>query len=286
MSKLLKAFASGGNVRVYITNTTDITNDAIIAHDLYPSAASVLGKTMTIALMMGSMMKGEEALTIKINGNGPIGNVIVDSNAKGTVRGYVDNPHVHFSRGGKLDDITTLGYNGYYDIIKDLKLKDLYSSTIAIQTGDLAKDFTYYFAASEQTPSLVALASTINEDNTAKVTGGVIIQLMPGASETDIVAIEEKMGLLENLSDLLLKHKNLEDILALICSDYQVLEEIEVKFYCPCSWEGFYNAIKSIGKEGILHLLENEDNSEVVCHYCNTRYEYTHKDLNKLLEDL
>src|SRR5690554_5566969 len=168
MNNLIKALTCGGRVRVYITNTTDVVNEAIRLHDLWPSAASVLGKTMTVALMMGAMLKGEEALTIKIDGNGPIGNVIVDSDSKGNVRGYVDHPHVHFSRKATLDDVTTLGYNGYIDVIKDLKLKDLYSSTIPLETGDLAKDFTYYFAKSEQTPSVVALGTIMNEDNTCK----------------------------------------------------------------------------------------------------------------------
>ena len=111
----------------------------------------------------------------KIDGNGPIGIVIADGNAKGEVRGYVSNPHVHFSKAGSLDEVTTLGYNGYIDVIKDLKLKDFYSSTIPLQTGDLAKDFTYYFAYSEQTPTLTSLGTVIGEDNACKLCGGIII---------------------------------------------------------------------------------------------------------------
>lgn len=284
MNNLIKVLGFNGRVRAYIVNTTNVTNEAIKIHDLWPSAASVLGKTMTIALMIGAMLKGEEALTLKLNGNGPIGNVVVDSDSKGNVRGYVDYPHVHFSRKSKLDDVTTLGYNGYIDVIKDLKLKDLYSSTIAINTGDLAKDFTYYFATSEQTPSLIALGSTISEDNTCKVSGGLIIQLMPDALEEDIVQLEEKASLLNNFSELLLKHDNLKSILDLIFDDYQILDTMDVRFHCDCSKEKFLGGIASLGKTEILDIINTTGHAEVVCHYCNTKYIYSKEELEQLLK--
>lgn len=287
MNKLIKALAHDGRIRVYIANTTDVTNEAIRLHDLYPSAASVLGKTMTVALMMGAMLKGEEALTIKIDGNGPIGNVVVDSDSKGNVRGYVDRPHVHFSKQQQLDDKTTLGYNGYIDVVKDLKLKDLYSSTIPLETGDLAIDFTYYFAKSEQTPSIVALGSTINEDNSCKVTGGMIIQLMPGAKEEDIVYLEEKYEVLNNFSNLLLENKNLEDIIKLVFNDkFEVLETTEVRFNCECSKEKFYTGVSSLGKTEIEDILHTDKQAEVVCQYCNTQYLFTKDDLNNMLKGM
>lgn len=287
MNKLIKALACEDRVRVYITNTTDVTNEAISLHDLWPSAASVLGKTMTVALMMGAMLKGEEALTIKIDGNGPIGNVVVDSDAKGNVRGYVDHPHVHFSNKAGLDDVTTLGYNGYIDVVKDLKLKDLYSSTIPLETGNLALDFTYYFASSEQTPSVVALGTKVNEDNTCRVSGGIIIQLMPGAKESDIEYLEKRYPILNNFSNLLLEHQDLEEILKLVFDDgYRILETTEVRFHCDCSKEKFYSGIATLGKDEIEDILNTDKKAEVVCHYCNKQYLFTEDDLQKLVKGL
>ena len=287
MNKLIKALACESRVRVYIANTTDVTNEAIRLHDLWPSSASVLGKTMTIALIMGAMLKGDEALTIKIDGNGPIGNVIVDSDSKGNVKGYVDHPHVHFSNKQGLDDITTLGYNGYIDVIKDLKLKDLYSSTIPLETGDLAKDFTYYFTSSEQTPSLVALSSIMNEDNTCMVSGGIIIQLMPGAKETDIVFLESKYPILNNFSKLLLEHTNLENILKLLfIEDYKLLDIQEIRFHCDCSKEKFYYGISTLGRNEIEDIIKVDKQAEVICHYCNTQYIFSEEELKNLLKGM
>jgi len=283
MDYLLKALARGGRVRVYISKTTDIVNEAIKTHDLYPSAASVLGKTLTIGLMMGAMLKGDEALTIKIDGNGPIGNVIVDSNAKGFVKGYVDNPHVHFSKNNTLDDVTTMGYNGYIDVIKDLKMKDLYSSTIPIQSGDLAKDFTYYFAGSEQTPTITSLGIIINEDNTTKICGGIIIQLMPNALEEDIDFLEFKTSVLSKFSGLLSEYEDLEVILKLIFGDdYQILEKQDVFYRCDCSKEKFARGIATLGKAEIKDIIETDGQAEVICHYCKKQYLFSKSDLEKI----
>jgi len=286
MDHLIKALARDKRVRVYIINSTNTLNTAINKHDLWPSAASVLGKTMTIGLIMGAMLKGQEATTIKIDGNGPIGSVIVDTNAKGHVRGYVNNPHVHFSKKSSLDDITTLGNNGYIDVIKDLKMKDLYSSTIPIQTGDLAKDFTYYFAHSEQTPSLTSLGVIMKEDNTADVCGGLVVQLMPDAKEEDIVFLESKTSLLSKFSQLLTEY-NIEEILKLLFEDdYTILENMPVEFYCDCNRSKFQRGIASLGKEEIQDIIDTVGHAEVVCHYCKEQYVYNEQDLKDIKKGL
>ncbi|MDD3999350.1 MAG: Hsp33 family molecular chaperone HslO [Bacilli bacterium] len=280
MDYIIKALARSRRVRAYLARTTKVTNEAIVTHDLWPSAASVLGKTLTIGLLMGAMLKGEEALTIKVDGNGPIGVVIVDSNAKGEVRGYVGNSHVHFSRKGALDDVTTLGYNGYIDVIKDLKLKDLYSSTVPLTTGDLAKDFTYYFASSEQTPTLTSLGVIINEDNSAKISGGLIIQLMPDALEADIEFLESKTLMLSSFSELLNKYDDLESILQLIFGeDFKVLDKMAVTYHCDCSKDKFARGIASLSFEEIKDIIETDGKAEVICRYCRKQYLYSKEEL-------
>ncbi len=282
---LIKALALNERVRVYIVRNTDVANTARIKHDLWPSAASVLGKTMAIGLMMGAMLKGDEALTIKIDGNGPIGTVVVDANDLGEVRGYTERSHVNFTNKFGLDDVSTLGYNGYIDVIKDLHLKDLFTSTIPLQTGDLAKDFTYYFTVSEQTPSVCSLGAKVDTDNKVLVCGGLIIQLLPNAIEDDIVYIESKLDLLKNMSKLLLDYKDLEDILKLVFDkDYIVLQKQDVCFKCNCSKEHFLEGLATLPKKDIEEMIEKDGGAEVVCHYCANRYNYTKEELEGLLK--
>jgi len=287
MDYLLKSLVNNRNVRCYLARTTNVCNKAIEIHDLWPSAASVLGKTLTITLMMGAMLKDEEALTVKIDGNGPIGLIIADGNARGEVRGYVNNPHVHFSREGKLDDVMTIGYNGYIDVIKDLRLREMYTSTVPLQTGNLAKDFTYYFLHSEQTPSLVSLGVTIKEDNTAEICGGIIIQLMPSATEEDIVMIESMENQLKEMSQLLLRHERLEDLMeTLFKGNFQILETIPAVFKCPCNKESFARGIATLGAEEIEDIIETDGKAEVVCHYCRSAYNFDKDELKNIKEGL
>ena len=263
----------------------EITNDAINKHDLWPSAASVLGKTMTIGLLMGGTLKQDQALTVKIDGNGPIGHVIVDANGHGEVRGYVGQPHVTFSKQGKIDEVTTLGYNGYIDVIKDLHMNDLFTSSTELITGDLAKDFTYYLMKSEQVPSALLLGSKFDVDNTCKVCGGLMIQLLPNASEETISYFEKVLENLPDFSELLEKYDNLEDILTFIFKDtYRTLEEIKCKFVCPCSHDRFKQSIARLGAKEVKDMIDEGKDIEVVCHYCNSKYNYSIEELQKLYD--
>lgn len=285
MDKLVKALGINEEAKIYIARTTEITNEAINKHDLWPSAASVLGKTMTIGLLMGGTLKQDQALTIKIDGNGPIGHVIVDANGHGEVRGYVGQPHVTFSKQGKIDEVTTLGYNGYIDVIKDLHMNDLFTSSTELITGDLAKDFTYYLLKSEQVPSALLLGSIFDVDNTCKVCGGLMIQLLPNASEETISYFENVLQNLPDFSELLSKYENLEDILKFIFVDkYKILEEIECKFTCPCSHDRFKQSIARLGAKEVKDMIDEGKDIEVVCHYCNSKYNYSIDELQKLYD--
>lgn len=284
MDYLIKATARANRVRVYLVATTQIVNTAIGIHDLWPSAASVLGKTLTVGLIMGAMLKGEEALTIKINGGGPIGSVVADSDAYGKIRGYVDHPHVHFASAAGLDDALTLGTNGHLDVVKDLRLKDFYTSTIPLQSGRIAKEFTYYFTVSEQTPSLMSLGVRIGPDNSCIASGGLLIQLLPAATEDDILYLEEKTKDIESMSALIEEHPDLETILTLLFGDdYHILSRQDVAFACNCSKDRFARGIVSLGAEEIQKMIEEDGKAEVICHYCKQQYLYDKADLTDLL---
>ena len=288
MDYMIKALVLNDTARVYVVRSTDITNEAVVRHDLWPSAASVLGKAMTVGLMMGGMLKGDQAVTIKLAGDGPLRQAIVDADANGNVRGYVDFPHVTLSKNdGTLAESETLGKTGLIEVIKDLKMNDFFTSSIDFVYGDLAKDFTYYFASSEQTPSVVSLGSKFDVDNKCLVCGGIIIQLLPNATEETIVAIEKQLHKLNEFSKVLLDYDNLEDIIKyLFDTDYRVLEKIDVRFKCNCSREKFLGGIVSLGTQEIKAMIDEGKDIETVCHYCEEKYTFTVDELKNLLKGL
>ena len=288
MDYIIKSLVLNETARVYILRTTDIVNEAIERHDLWPSAASVLGKAMTIGLMMGGMLKGEQAVTIKIEGGGPIGQVVVDANAKMDVRGYVNFPHVTLSNNNNtLAEVQTLGTEGYIDVIKDLKMNDLFTSSIDIMSGDLAKDFTYYFASSEQTPSAISLGSKFGVDNRCIICGGIIIQLLPNATEETIINIEKQLPKLNEFSKLLLENEELENILKYLFDDnYRVLEKSDVRFKCDCSREKFMGGLVSLGPKELQEMIDEGKDVETVCHYCSNKYIFTKDELSDLIKEI
>lgn len=287
MDSLIKALVLNQEARVYVVSNTETVNEAIKKHNLWPGATSVLGKTLTIGQIMGSMLKGEEALTIKINGgNGQLGNIIVDANSKGEVRGYVDNPNVSIvNNQGGMNDYYAIGTEGTIDVIKDLKLKDVFTSSVAC-TGNLANDFTYYFYDSEQTNSIVYLGMLIDVDNSCKLSGGMIIQLLPNASENTICYLENIISKYPSFNEIL-ENNSLEDILKLFFNDnYEILETREVSFKCPCSKYNFSKALITLGKEDLQNIINEDHKIEAICHYCGERYLFTEEDINKLINKM
>lgn len=286
MDYLLKALVLNNEARVYLVSNTNTINTAINKHDLWPSATSALGKVLTLGQLMGSMLKGDEALTIKINGGGPLGNIIVDGNGKGEVRGYVDHPHISIvNNNGGMNDAYAIGTEGMIDVIKDLKMKDLFTSSI-INTGDLANDFTYYFFESEQTKSVVALGMLIDVDNTCKLSGGMIIQLLPNASDKTINYLISTMEKYKSFNDLLFQY-TLEAILELLFpNDYSILEKMNVCFKCSCSKENFAKALITLGKKELQDIVKEDHKIEAVCHYCEEKYVFSEDDINNLIKEL
>ena len=192
---LVKAFAFDGQVRAYAVRVQKLVGEAQRRHYTWPTASAALGRAMTAGVMMGAMLKGEEKLTIKIEGDGPIGVILVDSNAKGEVRGYVTNPQIHFdlNEHGKLDVRRAVGTEGTLTVVKDIGLRDFFTGQVPIVSGELGEDFTYYFATSEQVPSSVGVGVLVNPDNTILAAGGFIIQLMPGTEDETITKIEKQL---------------------------------------------------------------------------------------------
>ncbi|WP_178020498.1 Hsp33 family molecular chaperone HslO [uncultured Paenibacillus sp.] len=283
--RLIRGIAMNGKVRAFAVRTTRLVEELRRRHDTYPTATAALGRTVTAAAMMGAMLKGEEKLTVQVKGDGPIGQIIADANAKGEVRGYVKNPHVHLPSNsqGKLDVRGVVGTDGFIHVTKDLGLKEPYRGSVPLISGELGEDFTYYFAVSEQTPSAVGLGVLVDVDNTVIVAGGFIIQLLPGLSDADIDSIEKAVGQLPPVTTLLEQGLELEDMLRRIVPDVQVLEEMDIVFSCNCSRERVERTLISLGRKELEELRDEGKETEVVCDFCNEPYSFTPEDLDRLI---
>ena len=287
---LVKALAFDGEVRAYSVRTTNTVSEAQRRHDTWRTASAALGRSLTAGTMMGAMLKGDQKLTIKVEGNGPIGPILVDAHANGDVRGYVTNPHVDFegTKQGKLRVYQAVGTEGFVTVIKDIGMREPFIGQSPIVSGELGEDFTYYFAVSEQTPSSVGVGVLVNGDDSILAAGGFILQIMPGAQEETISFIEERLQKIPPVSTLIEKGLSPEELLYEVLGEdkVKVLETMDVQFNCTCSRERIEAVLISLGKEELKQVREEEDETEVHCHFCNERYKFSKEDITNIINSL
>jgi molecular chaperone Hsp33 len=265
-----------------------MVNEAQRRHDTWPTASAAIGRTMTATLMLGAMLKGDNKLTVKVEGGGPIGAIVADANAKGEVRAYVSNPHVHFdlNEHGKLDVRRAVGTDGTLSVVKDVGMRDYFTGQVEIVSGELGDDFTYYLVSSEQVPSSVGVGVLVNPDNTILASGGFILQLLPGTDEETITKIEQRLSQVEPISKLIQKGLTPEEVLEEVLGEKpDILETMPVKFHCPCSKERFTTAILGLGKKEIQDMIEEDGQAEAECHFCNEKYLFTKEELEELRDE-
>ncbi|MFA1822714.1 Hsp33 family molecular chaperone HslO [Virgibacillus oceani] len=283
---LVKATSYNGKVRSYAISSTEMVKEAQRRHDTWATASAALGRTMTITTMMGAMLKGDDSITVKVEGNGPIGAIIADGNAKGEARGYVKNPHVDFdlNNKGKLDVTRAVGDEGSLSVTKDVGLKDFFTGEVPIISGEISEDFTYYFANSEQIPSAVAAGVLVNPDHSILAAGGFIVQVMPGSGEDIIKQLEERIQSFPAISTLIQEGKTPQQILDILFGDQEVkiLETLPVEFRCKCSKERIERAIVGLGNEEIQQMIDDDHGAEATCHFCNEVYHLTEGELKLL----
>jgi molecular chaperone Hsp33 len=281
---LVRTTALGGKVRLFAARTTDLVEEMRRRHDMFPTAAAALGRTATAAAMMGAMLKGEEKVTIQVKGDGPIGQVVAVANARGEVRGYADHPQTHLPSNalGKLDVAGAVGREGFIYVIKDLGLKEPYRGSIPIVSGELAEDFTYYFAKSEQTPSAVSLGVLVDTDYSVKNAGGLILQLLPGLGDEEINEIEHKLSQIPAVTSMLERGLTPEDMVRELVDSPSGFERLELGFQCFCSRERVESTLVSLGKTELNSIIEGEGRAEVVCHFCNEKYGFDRPQLGEL----
>ena len=285
---IIRGMAADKQVRFFAANTKDLVEKARRIHNTSPIATAALGRLMTGTAMMGSMCKNDsDIVTVQIKGDGPMGGLVVTSDAKARVKGYVYNKDVMLppNAQGKLDVGGAIG-NGVLTVIKDLGLKEPYSGQTNLITGEIAEDLTYYFASSEQIPTSVALGVLMNKENTVRQAGGFMIQMMPFAKEETISQIEENLKNITSVTDHLKKGETPEQILEILLGNLglEITDTMPTRFYCNCSKERVEKAVISVGKKEIQDMIDEGKDIEVKCHFCNTAYKYTVDELKDILK--
>ena len=286
---MVTAIAGDGQIRAFAATTRELVEEARQRHNTSPVATAALGRLLTAGAMMGTMMKGDDdVLTLKIDGDGPIGGVIVTADSQGRVKGYVKQPEVliHANDKGKLDVAGAIGA-GTLTIIRDIGLKEPYTGQINLVSGEIAEDLTYYYAVSEQTPSSVGLGVLMNRENTVRQAGGFILQLMPDATDEVITALEQKLASVSSVTSMLDEGMSPEQILEYLLGDMDLkfTGKQELEFYCNCDKARVKSALSSIGINALAQMAREEEQIEVNCQFCNSHYIFTREELNELIED-
>lgn len=283
----IKNYAYNKEVRIYVASSTNLVEEARKIHKTWPTATAAFGRTLTVSAMMGLMYKEKETITIRIKGDGPIGSLLVEANAKGEVRGEIQNPHVYIKyedgpKKGKLNVGAAVG-KGLLHVTKDLKMKDYFTSSSELQTGEIGDDFTYYFALSEQTPSSVGVGVLVNTDQSVLAAGGYILQLMPNVKEETIQKIEEIVTHIPPMSTLIQEGHTPEEILKMLSSGTeQILEKHSISYTCHCSKEGFARSLSALDEKTLHELIHEDGMAEIECHFCRKKYLFNKEELEEI----
>ncbi len=289
MNKLVRCISEDGTLLIMACDTTQMVNDAYEIHATSKVCTAALGRMLTAGAMMGSMLKGKnDTLTLKINGGGPAGSVIVVSDSSCHVKGYIVDGSVELELNskGKLDVGGAVGNNGFLTVIKDLGLKEPFVGQVPIVSGEIAEDVTAYYAASEQTPSVCGLGVLVSPDKSVITAGGFLIQLLPTADESIIDKIENDIKDIQSVTKMLADGLSPEEICKKVLPsfDIQVLDEMYPEFKCDCSEQRVKTALISAGKEELADMA-NDEITEVKCQFCNKAYKFTSKDILNLIKD-
>ena len=285
---IIRATAADAGIRAFAATTKELVEKARQIHDTSPVITAALGRLLTGGVMMGAMLKGEDdLLTLQVSGDGPVRGMTVTAGSNGTVKGYAVEPQVMLPKNaaGKLDVGGAVG-RGTLRVIKDMGLKEPYVGQTALQTGEIADDLTYYFAASEQVPSSVGLGVLMEKNNTVKQAGGFIIQLMPFVGEEVIGALEKNLAAFSTVTTVLDEGKTPEEMLQQLLAglDPVITEKMPCQYECSCSRERMERAIISIGKTDIEEMINDGEAIEVNCQFCGNSYHFSVEELKEMLK--
>ena len=285
---IVRATAADHQLRAFAVTSKDIVEKAREIHNTSPVATAAIGRLLTAASMMGSMMKGEkDVLTLQIECGGPIGGITVTADSNADVKGYVNNPNVILppNAQGKLDVSGALG-PGFLNVIKDIGLREPYNGQTHLVSGEIAEDLTYYFATSEQVPSSVGLGVLMDKDNNVRQAGGFIIQVMPDTDDEVIDKLEARLGEVHSVTEMLDKGMTPEDILNYVLEgmDVEILETVPTQYKCDCSFERVSKVIASLGKKELQEMIDDGKPVEVNCQFCGSHYKFDTEQLKEFIK--
>jgi molecular chaperone Hsp33 len=285
---IVRATAASGGIRAFAAVTTGLVQEAHAVHGTSGVASAALGRTLTAAAMMSRMFKNEkDVLTIQIKGNGPLGGIVAVSDYKANVRGYVYNPEVDLPLNavGKFDVAAAVGREGYMNVIKDLGLKEPYVGYVDLVSGEIGEDLAYYFAYSEQVPTVVSLGVLVAPDESILSAGGYIIQLMPGAGEELAEYLEDKIFLADSITCMLSDGLDAMAVLDRLLGEkgLEATETLPCKYLCNCSRDRMERNLISLGAKELLEMAEEQHGAELQCHFCNKKYHFTEEELKSLV---
>ena len=275
-----------GQARAILIESTEMVQKAMDTHHLSRIATAALGRTLTCAAMMGSMLKNDrESVSVQIKGGGPIGTVLAVAHGDLSVKGYVDNPDIDLPRTGKKLPVgAAVGKDGRMTVIKDMGIREPYIGQVNLVSGEIAEDFAMYFTASEQTPSLVSLGVLV-DDAHVEAAGGLIVQMLPGATEAAIASVEASVGMFADISGTM-KEYHLEGAVnqLLLHLEPKILEKRVPRYRCDCSRERIERMLVSLGAGELQDMIETQKGAQVDCHFCLKRYKFNAEELSTLLE--
>ncbi len=285
MDRLLRGISADGKVKITAVTTRDLTERARIIHSTLPVVTAALGRTMAAVSMMGNALKKEgSSITARINGGGPAGTILVTSDEKGNVRGYVQNPQVDLplKANGKLDVGGAVGTDGMLTVMRDLGSGEPYNGSVELVSGEIAEDFTRYFFESDQVPTACALGVLVDRDQSVIAAGGYIVQLMPGAEDETAEKLERSVQRAGAVTKML-QNGSLEELIYKVLDGFDpiILEEDAVTYKCYCSREKIRNAIAGIDRNELRSMLEEDKSIEVKCQYCGEVYTFTETDFEE-----
>ena len=289
MDFLIRTIDRGQNFRVMAAVTTGIAETARVRHDTWPVATAALGRTLTGALLLGANLKGNDMITLRIIGDGPLGAIVVSANARGEVRGYVQEPHVDLPRRveGKLPVGEAVG-RGMLNVTRDLGMKEPFTGSVEIISGEIAEDLTHYLVTSEQTPSAVALGVLVDREGKVRASGGFWLEILPGADVEVVAGLEKNLADLPTISSMIGEGAGPEEIARAVAGECElkILDRAPVTFKCSCDRRKVEGILVSLGKEDILGLIEERGGAETHCHFCGEVYNFSVDDLKNLLEEM
>jgi len=288
---LTRAVSRDGSARILVLNSKNMVEEARKIHGLTPTTTALLGRSLTACSLMSCLLKDKDnSLTMQITGDGPAERVVCVGDYCGNVKGYVAEPmtELPLNKFGKIDVGGAIGHNGTLCVIKDMGLKEPYIGMSSLVSGEIAEDVTEYFAQSEQTPTVCALGVLIDRDRTVLASGGFLVQLLPGADEQIIDILEKNILPLASVTSHLSEGASNTDIIDRVFAgiEYDVFDELPVRYKCECSYEKYEKAMLSLGKSELTEMYNENKTQTAKCYFCNNEYNFTHEKLGEMIKNL